>query len=345
MTCDASLSWRSSPTWRVAAATAVLFVAAVAHLGVGSQWIPPAEVLDALRGEGPSSAVNIVRDLRLPRTLIGLTAGALLGAAGALSQAALRNPLASPDLTGATAGAVLAAVAFAQSAPPPVRNSTTALAAAAFLGGAVGAGVVVAITHGRSGALNLLLCGILVSGILTALTSLLLLRHPTSIGGSITWLVGSLNARTWTQWHQIWPLTIVGVPAALAVVPAANLLALGDNASTALGLRAGRGRLLLLGVAVLLTASAVMVVGAVGFVGLVAPHIARRLVGGDHRIALPMSALCGAIVVTVADVATQLLTLYPIIDADDQRAGLPVGAATALVGAPWFLWLAVRHRR
>lgn len=332
-------------TRRVWAAAAVLFVAAVVHLGVGSQWIPPGEVVDALRGSGQSSAITIVRDLRLPRTLIGLTAGALLGAAGALTQAALRNPLASPDLTGATAGAVLAAVAFAQSAPLPLLNSTTALAGAAFLGGAMGAGVVVLITRGRSGALNLLLCGILVSGILTAVTSLLLLRRSTTIGGSITWLVGSLNARTWSHWHQLWPLAIVGTVAALVVVPAANLMALGDNTSTVLGLRSSRGRLLLLGVAVLLTSTAVMVVGAVGFVGLVAPHIARRLVGGDHRISVPMSALCGAIVVTVADVGAQLLTLHPIIGDAEQRAGLPVGAATALVGAPWFLLLAVRYRR
>ncbi len=138
----------------------------------------------------------------------------------------------------------------------------------------------------------------------------------------------------------MWPLTVVGTFAVLLVVPAANLMALGDHASTGLGLRASRGRLILLGVAVLLTATAVMVVGAVGFVGLVAPHIARRLVGGDHRIAVPMAALCGALVVTVADVGSQLLTLYPIIGSGDQRAGLPVGAATALVGAPWFLWLA-----
>ncbi|HWL43667.1 MAG TPA: iron ABC transporter permease [Ilumatobacter sp.] len=333
------------PAWRLGAATVVLVIAAVAHLGVGSHWLTPGEVVDALGGHGPAPAVAIVRDLRLPRTLIGLAAGALLGAAGALTQAALRNPLASPDVTGATAGAVLAAVAFAQSAPDPLRASSTALAATAFAGGAAGAGIVVVIARGRAGALNLLLCGILVSGILAAVTSLLLLRRSTTIGGSLTWLVGSLNARTWTHWHQIWPATIVAALATIAVVPAANLMALGDTTATNLGLRASRGRLALLGVAVLATSTSVMVVGAVGFVGLVAPHIARRLVGGDHRVAILMSALAGAIIVTVADLGAQLLTLHPIIGDAEQRAGLPVGAATALIGAPWFLLLAARSRR
>jgi iron complex transport system permease protein len=325
------------------AAAAVLLVAAVAHLGVGSRWIAPGEAFDALRGRGPSSAITIVRDLRLPRTLIGLTAGALLGAAGALTQAALRNPLASPDVTGTTAGAVL--VAFAQAAPDSLRASGAALAAVTFLGGAAGAGVVVTIARGRTAALNLLLCGVLVSGLLSAMTSLLLLRRSTTIGGSLTWLVGSLNARTWTHWHQMWPVAIVAALAVAAVVAAANLMALGDAAATSLGLGAPNARLLLLGVAVLATSTSVMIVGAVGFVGLIAPHLARRLVGGDHRVAVLMSALTGAIVVTVADVGAQLLTLHPIIGDAQQRAGLPVGAATALVGAPWFLVLAIRSRR
>lgn len=334
-----------APIRRLAAALAVLIVAGVAHLGVGSQWLTPGDVIDALRGQGPTTAVTIVRDLRLPRTLIGLTAGALLGAAGALTQAALRNPLASPDVTGATAGAVLGAVAFAQSAPDSLRASSTALAAAAFVGGATGAGIVVTIARNRAGALSLLLCGVLVSGLLSAVTSLLLLRRSTTIGGSLTWLVGSLNARTWTHWHQIWPIAIVAALATVAVIPIANMMALGDTTATSLGLSAWRGRLLLLGVAVLATSTSVMVVGAVAFVGLIAPHIARRLVGGDHRVTVLMSALAGATVVTVADVGAQLLTVHPIIGDAQQRAGLPVGAATALVGAPWFLLLAVRSRR
>lgn len=331
--------------WPIGITAALLAVAAVVHLGVGSHWLAPGEVVDALAGRGPAPAITIVRDLRLPRTLIGLTAGALLGVAGALTQAALRNPLASPDVTGATAGAVLAAVAFAQSAPEPLRGSSTALALAAFAGGTAGAGVVVGLTRGRSGALNLLLCGILVSGLLATVTSLLLLRRPTTIGGAVAWLVGSLNARTWVHWHQMWPAAIVAAAAAAAVVPVANLMALGDRTAATLGLAARRGRLLLLGVAVLATSTSVMVVGAVGFVGLVAPHIARRLVGGDHRVVVPMSALVGGLVVTVADIGAQLLTLHPIIGDAEQRAGLPVGAATALVGAPWFLALAVRTRR
>lgn len=334
-----------SAHWRFGGVTAVLLIAAVAHLAVGSHWLSPAEVVEALRGRGPGPAITIVRDLRLPRTLIGLVAGALLGAAGALSQAALRNPLASPDVTGATAGAVLAAVAFAQSAPDSLRTSSTGLAAAAFLGGAAGAGIVVSIARGRSGALGLLLCGVLVSGLLSATTSLLLLRRSTTIGGTLTWLVGSLNARTWPHWHQIWPMAIVAAVAVAAVIPLANLMALGDTTATNLGVRARHGRLILLGVAVLATSTSVMVVGAVGFVGLIAPHIARRLVGGDHRVTVPMSALTGAAIVTVADLGAQLLTLHPIIGDADQRAGLPVGAATALVGAPFFLVLAVRSRR
>lgn len=322
----------------------ILALAAITHLGVGSQWLSPSEVASALRGHGPSSAVTIVHDLRVPRTLIGMTAGALLGAAGSLTQAALRNPLATPDLTGATTGAVLAAVAFSQFAPVALRGDGRALAVAAFIGGAIGVGIVVMIVRERASAVNLLLCGVLVSGVFSGLTSMLLLRQSTTIGGTLTWLVGSLNARTWVHWHQMWPISIVAAIAIVFVVPVANVMALGDATADALGLDPRRGRWMLLAVSVLATSTAVMIVGAVGFVGLVAPHIARHLSGADHRLTVVTAALIGALIVTVADVGAQLLTLYPIIGDAGQRAGLPVGAATALVGAPWFLYLVAKDR-
>ena len=326
---------------------AAVVVLAVVHLGIGSRWFSPDQVLEALfrRGNDPTLEF-IVHDLRVPRTLIGVVAGGLLGMSGALIQAALRNPLASPEITGATGGSVLAVVMWLQLAPPgAVGGSISLLGFVAFAGGIIAATVVTVVAGRSSSTLSLLLCGVLISGLLTAVTSLLLLRRSTTLGGSLTWLIGSLNGRTWSQWQSLWPAAALASIVAVVVVPTANVMALGDATASSLGLAPRRGRTMLFGAGVLASSSAVMAVGGVGFVGLMAPHIAGRLVGADHRVRIPLSALLGAAIVIAADAGSQLLTLHPIVGNADQRAGIPVGAATAIVGAPLFLLIARRGRR
>lgn len=319
--------------------------AMVVHLAVGSSWLHPADAIAALVGhsEAPASHLRIVRHLRLPRVLIAAVAGAMLGTAGTLLQAATRNPLASPELTGTTSGAVLAVVAWSQFGPAGLRGSLgPGLGLVAFAGG-VGASVaVVAFAGRRRGPLVLLLSGVLLGGVLSAITSLLLLRRSSTLGGTLTWIIGSLNGRTWAHWHLIWPAAIVTAVAVIAVIPAANLLALGDVAAHSAGLRPDAARVRLVTTAVVATAGAVMVVGAVGFVGLIAPHTGRRLVGSDHRALVPVAAVIGALVVIVADCSAQLISAVPFFGNPNSRAGVPLGATTALVGVPLFLVLSRR---
>lgn len=336
---------RLRPAAVLALLLATVCAAMIVHLAVGTSWLSPRHVLGALTGgdDAPASHVRIVRHLRLPRVLIAAVAGALLGTAGVLLQAATRNPLASPELTGTTSGAVLAVVAWSQFGPVGLRGSLgPALGLVAFTGGVIASIVVVAFAGRRRGPLVLLLSGVLLGGVLSAITSLLLLRRSSTLGGTLTWIIGSLNGRTWAHWHLLWPPAAVAAVTAVTVIPAANLLALGDTVAHSAGMRPDAARVRLVATAVLATAAAVMVVGAVGFVGLVAPHVGRRLVGSDHRVLVPVTATVGALVVIVADCAAQLISAIPFFGNPDSRAGVPLGATTALVGVPLFLLLSRR---
>jgi len=333
------------PAATFAALLVAVASAMVVHLAVGASWLSPREVAAALfgRGSAPASHVQIVDQLRVPRALIATVAGAMLAIAGTLLQAATRNPLASPELTGATSGAVLAVVAWSQFGPPSLRAGLgPALGLVAFAGSVAASGAAVALAGRRRGPLVLLLTGVLLSGVLSSATSLLLLRRASTLGGTLMWIVGSLNGRTWAHWHLLWPAAVTTAIATTAVVPAANLMTLGDATAHSAGLRPGGARVRLVAVAVLATAGAVMVVGAVGFVGLIAPHLGRRLVGSDHRALVPVAAAIGALVVIAADCAAQLISAIPAFGNADARTGVPLGATTALVGVPLFLGLSRR---
>lgn len=166
-----------------------------------------------------------------------------------------------------------------------------------------------------------------------------------AIGGVLVWLIGSLHGRVWVHWQILWPWAVVTLPLALACAGLANVLQLGDEVAAGLGLRVEWTRVALLGVSALLTAGAVAVVGAVGFIGLVGPHIVRRLVGEDARRVLPLSALLSAVLLLGADVIAQSLIFTTAIGAVDTRTSLPVGAVTALLGAPVLLVLLRQRTR
>jgi iron complex transport system permease protein len=169
-----------------------------------------------------------------------------------------------------------------------------------------------------------------------SLTSLVLLVNQNAISGILLWIIGSLNGRTWVHWDTIWPWAVVTLPLGLACASLANAVYLGEDLATGLGLRVELARVMLLFVAVLLTAGAVSVVGALGFLGLIAPHLTRRLVGNDARRVFPMSAVLGAALLLLADVVARGLTR--VVD-------LPVGAVMALIGAPFLMYLLRRTGR
>jgi len=318
----------------------------VLHVGTGKVTLSPGAVIAALLNQ-PEQPFHrqIVWELRLPRGLIAGVTGAMLGLAGAILQVITRNPLAEPGLTGVAPGAVLLAVLWLLIGGDRA-NAGFNLPLVALVGGLAAGLLVYLLARGRQGrteSIRLTLIGLLLGAILSALTSLFLLLGSSALGDILTWLIGSLNGRVWVHWQQLWPWALITLPLGLASAGVANSLQLGDEIAAGLGLPVEWSKAGLLAVAALLTAGAVAIVGAVGFIGLIGPHVARRLVGSDARRCFGLSALLAAALLLGADVIAQGLTFHPPFETTIYRAGLPVGAITALLGGPFFLWLLWRQ--
>ena len=317
--------------WLLALAVLLALAAAISLL-VGPVSISAAELLRTLaHPSSPGLAHDIAWEIRLPRLLIGACVGVGLGIAGAMLQALFRNPLVDPYLTGVAAGAALAAtIGFA------IGASFGLIPIVAFAGGLACAVVVALVGAGSvgSGNLRLVLAGVAVSALCSALVTLVLLRNGSSDTLSIlSWLAGGLSGRGWTDlaWSAFY--LAIGAVAAVFLVRSLNALRLGVMPAAGLGLNVGAARWQVLSVAALITAACVSVSGVVGFVGLMVPHGARRLVGGDMRWLVPASALAGGAVVVVAD--TFARTLMPPTE-------IPLGVLLAVVGVPFFLLIARR---
>ncbi|MEV5427721.1 iron chelate uptake ABC transporter family permease subunit [Streptomyces sp. NPDC052701] len=304
---------------------------------VAGRGMSPAVVWDVLGGGGDATERHILFQLRLPRLLVALGAGACLGAAGLVLQSALRNPLAGPEVTGVTPGAVLGAVA-ATGLGLAGWESPLAVVVAACAGGLAGAGLLWLLAGpGRGDPERTAVHGVLVSAVLGGLTAMVLLVAPGELGSVVQWLVGTTEGRVWEHWHLLWPWALVWGIAAWLLAGPLTLLRCGDDIATAAGLAAGRARGLALLCAVALTAGAVAAVGALGFVGLLVPHLATAVYGADLRVALPGAALVGAAVVGGADAASQLASRLLALALDTGRLTLPVGALTTCLGAALLL--------
>lgn len=317
-------------------AGAALAVAALvaAHLFVGRSALAPGDVAAALLGHArePAHEIIVLR-FRLPRVLVGLAAGALFATSGVLVQAVVRNPLAEPATTGVGSGAALAVVGSLLVAPG---HPYVALAA---LVGALAAGGLLFLLGRRS----LALTGILLGAVFGALTSFALVLDSAPMGTVLRWLVGSLNARTTGDWETVAPWLLT-VPLAWLLASRMNAWALGETTAVGLGVRRLLTPAAILGVAVLAAAAAVTAAGAVAFVGLVAPHAARMLVGADHRRLVPAAAVLGALLLSAADLVAFAVSVE-LPGARPDVAGVPVGAVTALIGAPLLVHLVRRSAR
>jgi iron complex transport system permease protein len=264
----------------------------------------------------------------------------MLGTAGVILQVIVRNPLVEPGLIGASAGGVLFVVLWMIYAPEGI--SQNALLPFVALAGGVITVAVVFLLNGRkeNSNANLALTGIIVTAILQSLTSLLLLKSQQGLSSIFLWTFGSLNGRVWIQWNILWPWALVGLTLAMTYARKAALLQLGDSVATGLGLAVNRTRLILLIISSTLTAASVSVVGAIGFIGLIGPHIAALIVGRNPVYLFPVSALCSAVLLVAADWIGQTITLrLPIPGMENHVTNLPVGAVTTLMGAPFFLFL------
>jgi len=320
--------------WRSALMSGSLLAAAMlASLLAGAKLLPPESLLDLLQGRD-SEAALILLQLRLPRLLLGLVVGAALGTAGALIQAATRNPLGDPGLLGINAGASLAVIigsglfALGPEASIWLASNGAALAALAVH-------AVAGAPRGSSGPIKLTLAGVAVTAFCFGIGQAIALADPARFDLARNWRVGALSGDGLALLSAIAPPLLIGAVLVALLAPRLNLLALGEDRAAALGLSVGWTQAGCLLAVVLLAGAAVAAAGPIAFIGLAAPHLARRFGGVDQRLVLPAAALIGAALVTAADTLGRVVA---------PPAELPVGIVSALIGAPILVLLA-RPRR
>ena len=319
------------------ALSVILGACALASMAIGSVGLTVPEVVGVLLahlGGGPSAdlaADQIVWNVRMPRTVLAIVTGMGLALAGAVIQAIVRNPLGDPSLIGVTPGASLGAVAVI------VLGSGAAaglpLTLAAFVGALVTFVVVFLLGRfeGRMPPTRLILAGVAVGYLVSSMTYFLqTIATPNQVQRVLFWSLGSVGGADWGTLPIPAAIVAIGTVAILQSAPALNALIGGDDLAASLGVDVARLQVTLLVVVAAMTGALVAVAGGIAFVGLVVPHIARLLVGADHRRMLPLTAVLGAIFLILADFAARTVRA---------PAELPIGVVTAAVGAPFFLWL------
>ena len=302
-------------------------------IAVGQYQIPVQRVPQILLA-GPEAAQisdAVVWKIRLPRLVLGLLVGAALGVSGALMQAVFANPLAEPSVIGVTSGAGAGAALVI------VFNITTfgtsTIPIAAFITAIVTTAVVYQLARhdGRVHVVNLILTGIAVNAVAGAVISFLVYLAPTTSREQIIfWQMGSLNGSQWKHVIVVAPIAVVGIAVAVSLGAQLDVLALGEKAAGHIGINVSWLRIAAIGASTLLTAGAVAYAGLIGFVGLIVPHLLRGITGPANKILIPASALAGAVLIGLSDIAAR--TIIPFAD-------LPIGIFTALVGGPTFFIL------
>lgn len=341
-------AFRPGPTLLFTVLAALMAVVVVISLGAGAVDISPGRVISIFSGAlgltdqtaTPRESL-VLFDIRAPRTLLGLLAGAALAVSGALMQGLFRNPLADPSIVGVSSGAALAAATaivigdrlIAAFWPAGTALPFAILPVAAFAGGLVTTTLLYAIAtrQGRTSVVTMLLAGVALAALAGALTGLLVyIADDRQLRDLTFWSLGSLGGATWTKVGTVAPAVLLVLAAAPFLARGLNALLLGEAEAYHVGVAVQR----LKRIAILLTALAVGVAvaacGAIGFIGLVVPHIIRLACGPDHRVLLPASALLGGSLLVGADILARLVVA---------PSELPIGILTAAIGAPFFLWL------
>ena len=337
----------------LALAAGALALAAVASLAIGPVAISPARAIAALSsvaehgraGLAPPMARDaaILIDVRAPRTLLGALVGAAMALGGAVMQGLFRNPLADPGLVGVTSGAALAAVLWivlgeGLAATLPAAAGALALPVAAFLGGLAAVALLarIATRDGRTEIAVTLLAGVALGALAGAATGVLVfLARDDQLRTFLFWTLGSLGGATWLKAALAIPFVAALALAAPYLARGLDAVALGERAAFHSGHDVERLKRVALVCVALATAAAVASAGAIGFIGLAAPHLVRLAIGPGHRALLPASALLGAALMLASDVAARMIAA---------PAEMPIGVVTAAFGAPFFLWLLMRRR-
>lgn len=326
-------SRRGRVTW-LAVVLLALAAACILSVSLGTRSVVWADILAGVTGRTETMAQAVVA-VRVPRTVLAVLAGAALGLAGAVMQGVTRNPLADPGILGVNAGAAMAVVIGM--AWFGMQSLGAYLWTAIFGAGAAACFVYAIGSLGRGGAtpLKLALAGAATSIASMSFTRAIVLPRNDIAGGVQSWQIGGVGGATFDAILPCLPFLAAGLVLSLASARSLNLLALGDDAAAGLGAKVAWARAAAALGAVLLCGAVTAICGPIGFVGLVVPHLCRLLVGVDHRWLLPFSALTGAILLIVADVAGRIIA---------RPSEMDVGIVTAFVGAPVFIWI-VRQRR
>jgi iron complex transport system permease protein len=308
----------------------------LASLGIGPVRLSPLTVVDALFGGASDVQQVIVREIRLPRAILGLAIGAMLGLSGAALQGLLRNPLAAPSLFGAPQSAAFGAVLIISLGLADVRSY--ALPVAAIMAAFASVFVLLAIAGRNAGLLILILAGLAISSLAGAATALVmnLSSNPFVVLEIAFWLLGSLEDRSFRHVMLALPFIAAGAIILLSQRNAFRALSLGEETAQSLGVDVGRLRLLVISGVALGVGGAVAVSGTIGFIGLVAPHLMRPLIGHDPARLLIPSALTGSALLLAADIAVRIIP---------STSDIKVGVLTSIIGVPFFLYLIMRERR
>ncbi|MFH5775796.1 FecCD family ABC transporter permease [Paracoccus sp. NGMCC 1.201697] len=326
---------RASYSRLLALLTLLVVALFMASLLIGPAGVRPGPALAALLGQGDEMLALVMREIRLPRAILGVLVGAALGMSGAVLQGFLRNPLAEPGLIGTSASAALGAVLAIHTGLSLA--FPLALPLAALAGALVSVLLVLILAGARGGALALILAGIAISALAGAATSLVLNLSPNPFAANeiIFWTLGSLADRSMLHVLIVLPFLLAGFALLVPIAGQLDALTLGEDAAASMGVDLRRLRLLLVAGIAALVGGATAVAGTIGFVGLVVPHVLRHAVGARPSRLLPASALGGAAMVLAADVAVRLIL---------PERDLKLGVLTALVGAPFFLRLILKTR-
>lgn len=308
----------------LALATVITFLISVS---IGALKIPVNEVIRAIFIETEGLNRSIIWKVRVPRTLVAGTVGVCLSLAGGILQGVMRNPLASPNIIGVSSGAGLAATITLVLLPDYAYLLTPMAFVGAFL-----TTILIYFLSWKNGIkpLRMILSGIAISSFVGAIINTMLIFFPDRVQNTLGFTIGSLAAKTWVHFNLMWPYALIGFVFTMIMSKKLNILMLGDEIAGSLGLNVEIIRMILIITASLLAASAVSIVGMLGFVGLIVPHITRLIIGSDYRYLFPASALLGAALMMLCDTIARTI-VEPI--------ELPVGIIMAIIGAPFFLYL------
>lgn len=311
----------------IAITAIILLILIVAFSTVGSVNLSLKDIFNALINNDNKTVTTIVYNIRLPRNILAVIVGANLAISGILLQSVMRNPLADPGITGVSSGASVAAMIILLILP----QYTFILPLVAFLGGALACALVFIMSY-KNGIKpgRIVLAGVAINTILGGVIGFLSTMYSDKIQSAMLWLNGSLATKTWSHVNMLFIYSIVGLIISLFLIRSANILQLGDDAATNLGINVNFTRLLICIVAVFLAGISTAVVGIISFIGLIVPHIARMTMGSDHKYTMPFSIVLGSIVLLIADTLARTVA---------SPLEIPVGVIMSIVGGPFFLYL------